>query len=803
MKHFTLRIRMLLIALAAATAMQAEKISATIGDYKYELDTETQTAAITGGPDTFFRLYDIVIPEKVTYQETEFTVTEIGNNAFGSANIFRSITSLTIPETVTRIGDGAFADCTSLMHIICHTTAPITLNATVAYWSEESVPNCIVHVRPGTASAYRNADVWKRFEHIEENVDAVKINEIDNIVYFLNSEKRTASVMKRDYYYGGHIVIPNRVACDDIEYTVTEIEHGAFYSCNDPLSITLPEGLKKIGQYALYGIKSAPIYCYTESPAEVSKNTFDLSTFIHYRGQDDIVLHVKTGTKNDYRNADIWKLFDIVDDLVVNDDKTVVIDDNIYSITREPHKTATLISLQNNSGDIILPDHIQYNGEEYEITGISNRAFENCKELTGITLPQTLTYIGHSAFKGCSLLTEITLPQKVSHVGSGAFAGCTRLTTINVSEGNEHYTSINGVLFTADQTELVSFPAYNRDTRGYAIPETVVSIREYAFSHARLSVVMMPECLMSIGDKAFYNCDFLQVIRWESDNTSISIGDEAFSNCTDMGLIELPQGVASIGCRAFYNCKNLKTIDLPEGITRIGSLTFSQSSINQVTLPESVATIEYGAFYGCSQLTEITLPKKLSLIEDYTFSGCNKLTNITLPQSITTIGNYAFYDCDELTSITLPQNITTIGDHAFYDCWKLADIYSHTNKPQGVEFIKKSWWEDPEPWDTHTYANCTLHVKPGTGDDYRNTDVWKNFTNIVEDLETGIQNAKAGDKGGITLDGNGLTLGRAAWTVSTIDGRAVAQGTNKEKLRLPTGIYVVRCGNTVKKIHIR
>jgi hypothetical protein len=96
-----------------------------------------------------------------------------------------------------------------------------------------------------------------------------------------------------------------------------------------------------------------------------------------------------------------------------------------------------------------------------------------------------------------------------------------------------------------------------------------------------------------------------------------------------------------------------------------------------------------------------------------------------------------------------------------------------------------------------------LHVKPGTGDDYRNTDVWKNFTNIVEDLETGIQSAKAGDKGGITLDGNGLTLGGAAWTVNTIDGRAVAQGTNKETLRLPTGIYVVRCGNTVKKIHIR
>lgn len=744
MKHISPRIRMLLIALMAVTAIQARIIQTTIDDIEYSLNTDTRTAAVTNAYGSF--LHTLYIPEKVTYQQAEFTVTEIANSAFQYKT---SLTNITLPATLTKIGEGAFTRCSSLTHIFCNMEIPVALDTNGFYWEKEPYADCTIHVIPGKAEAYRQANVWNKFQHIEDNIDAVKIEIIENIPYFLDGEKKTAAVMKRDFYYGGHIVIPDEVTCDNIEYTVTAIEHGAFYSCdgNNPIKgITLPKGLEKIGQYALYGIGDKPIYCYSETPAEIYENSFNEN----YSFSN--ILHIKPGTRETYGNADVWKNFaNTVEDLT--SDATVRINDNVYQLSDAPEKTATLIFCRNKSGDVRIPDNVSYKGLKYIVTGIGEETFKWC-DLTGITLPKDLRSIGDKAFYNCDKLTAVTLPSSLTDIGEEVFSWCSSLSDVTLPEG---ITELGYGMF-----------YYCSALTNITLPQSLESIASRAFQYSGLTNITLPQNLTEIGGYAFFGCRKLTGFQVSPQSINYASADGVLFSADHSTLVAYPAG--------------------KENTTYI--------------VPENVTEIQYTAFCSCDKLTRITLPQGITGIYWGTFSYCTELTDINIPQGVNIIDVYAFENCRKLTHITLPENICFIGESAFTACSGLTDIYSCIDNPQNVEFSK--WDEDIiSPWDKETNTGCTLHVKPGLKDTYRDAEIWKNFTNILDDLTTGIEDMKTNDNGCIELNGNKLTLGEAAWTVITLSGRVAAQGTSKETLCLPAGIYVVRCGNTVKKIHIQ
>ena len=266
--------------------------------------------------------------------------------------------------------------------------------------------------------------------------------------------------------------------------------------------------------------------------------------------------------------------------------------------------------------------------------------------------------------------------------------------------------------------------AYNSYTGSVTIPE------KFVYEGVEYAVT-------SIGMRAFRDCGNLTSVT--IPNTVISIGDYAFAACS-LEDITIPNSVTSIGNSAFEGCISLMSFIIPDRITSIGDYTFYKCiSLRYVTIPNSVVAIGDYAFAACSKMAIVTIPNSVTSIGNFAFGYCNGLTSISIPNSVTSIGNYAFEHCRGLTSITIPNSVTSIGNYAFYDCLSLSTVISNIKKPFSI--------------DSGTFGSISgsavLYVPKGTKSSYQAFSGWtSNFTDIIEG--SGTQYSLS-----ITASGNG------------------------------------------------
>ncbi|WP_337805413.1 leucine-rich repeat protein [Segatella sp.] len=153
------------------------------------------------------------------------------------------------------------------------------------------------------------------------------------------------------------------------------------------------------------------------------------------------------------------------------------------------------------------------------------------------------------------------------------------------------------------------------------------------------------------------------------------ICDSAFSFCSSLSEIVIPSSVASIGDSAFSWCSSLSEIVIPSSVTSIGDSAFSRcDSLLEIVIPSSVTSIGDSAFYDCYSLSEIVIPSSVTSIGKGAFSFCDSLSEIVIPSSVTSIGDSAFSSCDSLSEIVIPSSVTSIGDWAFSSCDSLSEI---------------------------------------------------------------------------------------------------------------------------------
>ena len=164
---------------------------------------------------------------------------------------------------------------------------------------------------------------------------------------------------------------------------------------------------------------------------------------------------------------------------------------------------------------------------------------------------KSVTSIGGEAFLGCKSLTGIIIPDGVTSIGDGAFSWCMSLTTIEVGEGNVNFTEVNGVLFNAEKTVLLTYPA-SKTGANYTIPDGVTSIGISAFTTCfSLTSITIPDGVTSIGAKAFQVCESLTSITIPDSVTRI--GDDAFSDCNSLTAVTFLGDAPKVGENAFNN----------------------------------------------------------------------------------------------------------------------------------------------------------------------------------------------------------------------------------------------------------
>ncbi len=361
-------------------------------------------------------------------------------------------------------------------------------------------------------------------------------------------------------------------------------------------------------------------------------------------------------------------------------------------------------------GECSLPEQVPYNGTEYTLTHIGSEAFKNCRNLTSVTIPNTVvSFDGDGTFYYCSKLTSVSLPKYISTIPIYMFMGCSSLESITIPS---YVTTIDGYAF-----------CYCANLTSVEIPESVTSIGEGVFSSCEsLTSVTLPNSISEIPNYMFDHCDSLRSITIPESVTWI--GDQAFYSCKSLTNINIPEAVTHIGNNAFGYCRSLTNINIPDGVTSIGEFTFyCCNSLTNITLPESLTSIGNYVFGECYDLTNITLPDGITSIGDNTFYYCFNLTEITLPDGVTSIGNYAFMGCSSLTSINIPDAVTFIGKQAFSNCGRLSSITYKTNSPTSFA---------TNIFDSSVYRQATLYVLEGATEAMRATTPWSSFENIVE-----------------------------------------------------------------------
>ncbi len=327
------------------------------------------------------------------------------------------------------------------------------------------------------------------------------------------------------------------------------------------------------------------------------------------------------------------------------------------------------------------------------VTGIENRAFSGkiaCRDLTEMSIPDSVTYMSGSVFADCAKLKKVKLSDNLQYVQMGTFENCTALENVTLPENTK---------------TIASSAFYNcTSLKSIDLPERLENIWFTAFGKcSSLKSIHIPKNVSEIKISAFTNCTGLESITVDEENNTYDSRDNCNAiittknNTLRVGCKNtvIPKTVVKIGQDAFFGCKGLKSIEIPSSVTEIGSSSFALcSNFASIKLPKSIDKIESSAFYKCSSLKSVTIPENVSSIQSSAFRNCKSLKTIKVSSKnktydsrdncnavIETKTNKLILGC---AGTVIPKSVKTIGSYAFADCWSLKRI----EVPYGVKKLE-------------------------------------------------------------------------------------------------------------------
>ena len=275
---------------------------------------------------------------------------------------------------------------------------------------------------------------------------------------------------------------------------------------------------------------------------------------------------------------------------------------------------------------------------------IGNGAFMN-DEINGVILPNTIKVIGNGAFQS-SAVTNVSFGSNIEKIGQYAFADSTWLTNLQSTSPEGIATARDGV------TKYAIAVANVEHTPNYANVRVFADYYAYSKSYVKGAIVI-PSTTIRIGNNSFSSTTNVTTLTIE--NGVQFIDDYAFSNSYITGSLIIPDSVTYIGKQAFrYVTKITGDCVIGNNVEFIGEYAFSNNLFVNLTLGNSIKTIEQHAFYNLSNIT-----------------------SITTPESLETIGTGAFASCSNVLTATIKGNLNSIGENAFNSLTNLKSVYFH------------------------------------------------------------------------------------------------------------------------------
>ena len=637
--------------------------------------------------------------------EIPASVTSIGIGAFEGCT---SLAFVYIPDSVTSIGSSAFSGCTSLNRFsgsysgIIDGVMIVSGNVLISCAAGPEVVSVTIpsNVTSTGSSAFSGCTSLASISVDSENESFVLK---DGILYSKDESKL--------------IFVPGGISGSiSVPSSVTSIDSGAFSSCISLADIAVDEGSNSYASYdgALYNKSYSTIIAipYLKETLSFPDSTASLSfsygityspNLLSIEVPSNMLLGAGLGNSSTLSN------FKSLKEVEFKEGRTSI--------------PAYALAFCSSLETVVIPS---------TVTEIGARAFTDCSSLQQIVIPESVTTIGGWAFAGTPM-TTISLPGSVNRIVSNtggnynstsvyysAFTS-SNLCEISVDSSNEHFTSIDGVLFSKDGTELVCYPS-GRDTKEYSVPSSVIKIGEAAFRGAEKIEKVILNNAVTLGADSFRDCSSLD----DLDTCGVKqIGSNALSGCSSLKRLDLRaaesvyddydynngiglllydvDGEQHLGgglegylyvdggsgklCRMNTCGEDVYYIIDSEGTILIlgsgvmydyveGSSPWydERNTISGVVVEDGVESIGAYAFYGCSSLSSVSIPEGVASIEQYAFYGCSSLLSVTIPEGVAYIGAFAFYGCSSLESVEIPSSVAFIWGYAFYGCSSLESV---------------------------------------------------------------------------------------------------------------------------------
>ncbi len=721
--------KLLSLFLTLTLSAAAFAYTAQIDGIYYTFYSSNKTATVTYR-DQNYNSYtgEVVIPASVEYNDEEYAVTSIGGEAFRSCS---SLTAVRIPNSVKSIEQYAFYGCFGLTSIVIPdgvTSVEWNTFGDCSSLSSVTLPNSIKSIEPYAFRYCRSLTAitipdgvtsvqYQTFEGCSGLTSIVipdGVTSIGSSAFNGCSSLSSVVLPKNLISIGESAFRSTALTAIDLPQSVTSIGSCAFQYCRSLTAITIPDGVTSINSYTFEG-------CSALSSVVLPKNLISIgeSAFNGNSSLTSITLPSTVNSIGSYAFSSSSSLsVSVLGETPASLGSNTFHENTIFYVPNVDTYKAAWTGYK-----FIVP----FNGvsASVSISALADKSalqqklgLDSLKKITSLTISGTINSYD-------IMMMRNQMPN---------------LLDIDLSEASivtNDYEYTKGYHSKKDTLTAYSFTGTGTHIRKAILPNTVTCIEQNVFNTPYLQEVVLPEGLLTIGEKTFYGCAALRSINLPESLTSI--GESAFQGA-GLTAVTIPANVQTIGEKAFaggneeywgghyyssaydnsqnavhdlypygykpYSGGSLQSVTIPADskLTTISAWAFAgNNSLKKISiLGDSIQSIQTGVFcycrldtlilppnltklntlsFGyCTGLKFIAMPNTLTKVADNAFVGCTSLDNIQFPKKLTKIGHHAFADCTNLRNVDIPGLVTDIEEYAFKDC-NVKSIYSYLFDP--------------------------------------------------------------------------------------------------------------------------